>query len=86
MITVWKAGKSQTHFSALACPAGERPPHSGEMISRLASSVNYQILTVGCKSKRILFLTKRRGNLIENKAPLWKTRGRSGNLYENTGA
>jgi len=25
------------------------------------------------------------GNLIENKGPLWKTWGQSGNVYENKG-
>jgi hypothetical protein len=85
MKTVWNARKNRTHLSALAWPADERPLHSGEMICWLASFVNRQILTRGCKSKRILFLTEHRGNVVENKAPLWKTWRRSGNPYENTG-
>jgi hypothetical protein len=31
------------------------------------------------------FLIEQYGNVIENKAPPWKTCGGSGNLYENTG-
>jgi hypothetical protein len=75
MNTVWNASKNRTHLSALAYPADERPLHRGEMVCWLASFVIHQILTWGCKSKRILFLTERRGNVVENKAPLWKTRG-----------
>jgi hypothetical protein len=86
MITVWNARQNRTHLSALAYPADERPLRLGEMVCWLASFVKYRILTRGCKSKRILFLTERRGNVIENKAPLWKTWRRSGNPYENTGA
>ena len=29
-------------------------------------------------------LTERRANIYENKGPPWKTRGRSGNVHENT--
>src|SRR5208337_4800593 len=36
-------------------------------------------------SKRILFLNDRSWNVIENKGSLWKTLGRSRNVYENTG-
>jgi hypothetical protein len=86
MNTVWNARKNRTHLSASAYSTGEIVPHSGEMICWLASFVIYQILTRGCKSKGILFLTDRRGNVVENKAPLWKIWARSGNLYENTGA
>jgi hypothetical protein len=32
-----------------------------------------------------LKLTELRGNIIENKGPLWKTWGGSGNVYENKG-
>jgi hypothetical protein len=32
-----------------------------------------------------LKMTERRGNVIENKGPLWKTGGRSGNVHENKG-
>ena len=32
-----------------------------------------------------LRLNERRGNVSESKAPLWKTRRRCGNVYENTG-
>jgi hypothetical protein len=85
MITVWNARKNRTHLSALAYPAGERPLHRGEMVCWLASFVIRQILTRGCKSKRILFFTERRGDVVENKAPLWKTWAQSRNLYENTG-
>jgi hypothetical protein len=31
------------------------------------------------------FLAERRGNVIENKGPLWKIWGRSWNVYENKG-
>ena len=36
-------------------------------------------------STRILFLTERSGNVIENKGRLWKTLERSWNVYENKG-
>jgi hypothetical protein len=31
-------------------------------------------------------LTEQCGNVYENKGPLWKTPGLSGNVYENTGS
>ncbi len=37
------------------------------------------------REKEFFFLTEQRGNVIENKGPLWKTRGLSGNVYENKG-
>ena len=37
------------------------------------------------REKEFFFLTEQRGNVIENKGPLWKTLGRSGNVYENKG-
>jgi len=35
--------------------------------------------------KERIFLIEQCGNVYENKGPPWKTRGRSGNVYENTG-
>jgi hypothetical protein len=37
------------------------------------------------REEQSFFLTEQRGNVIENKGRLWKTRGLSGNLYENKG-
>jgi hypothetical protein len=84
MIEVRDGHKNRTLPSALAYTGGERPLHWGEMICWLASFVIHQILT--CRSRRILFPTERSGYVIENKEPLLKTWGRSGNLYENKGA
>jgi hypothetical protein len=83
MRTVWRACKNRTHLSASAYPADEKPLYRGETVCLLASFVIHQILTRGCKSKRVIFLTELRGNVIENKAPLFKTWARSGNPYEN---
>jgi hypothetical protein len=85
MITVWNARKSQTRVSPVARPGGEKPSRSGKMISWQAYPVNHRLSAVGCNRKRILFLNERCGNAIENKGPLWKTWGRSWNVYENTG-
>jgi hypothetical protein len=56
------------------------------MICWRAFSANYQLSKVWCNSERISFLNERTGNVVENKGPLWKTWGRSWNVYENTGA
>jgi hypothetical protein len=37
----------------------------------------------GCQFEKNSFLTERSLNVIENKGPLWKTWGRSLNVYEN---
>ena len=39
----------------------------------------------GPQIKKNSFLIEQRGNVIENKAPPWKTCRRCGNPYENTG-
>jgi hypothetical protein len=85
MVTVRNACKNRTRLSALAYAGEEKLPQSWKMIGWQASSANHQLLTMGCDWKRILFLTGRRGNVVENKGPLWKTWGRSWNVYENTG-
>ncbi len=36
--------------------------------------------------RRILSLSKRNGNVVENKGRLWKTRRESGNITENKGS
>jgi hypothetical protein len=55
MITVGNARKNHTHLGAFAYPGGETPLQSAKMIYWQAYSVNHQLLTVGCNSKRILF-------------------------------
>jgi hypothetical protein len=82
MITAWNAHRDYLHLSASAHPGDEQPPQSWKMIYWQASSVNCQLLTVSRDWKRILFLTEQSGNVIENKGPLWKTWGRSWNVYE----
>jgi len=86
MITLGSARKNHTHLSAFVYPGGETPQQSAKTIHWQAYSVNYRLLTLGSNSKRILFLNDRRGNVIENKGPLWKTRRQSLNIYENKGA
>jgi hypothetical protein len=59
-----------------------------------AFTVNYKLSRRGGsavprrmrREKRILFLQERRGNVYENKGPLWKRWGKSGNVYENKGS
>jgi hypothetical protein len=48
---------------------------------------------LSCESRRptnleeeFFFLTERAGDVIENKGPLWKTQGLSGNVIENKGS
>jgi hypothetical protein len=40
----------------------------------------------GGSKKNSSKLNERSGNLYENKAPLWKTRGQSANVFENKGS
>jgi hypothetical protein len=37
------------------------------------------------REKEFFFLIEQHGDVIENKGPLWKTLGLSGNVYENKG-
>jgi hypothetical protein len=67
MITVWNARKSRTRFSPLACPGDEERPQSGKMTYWQASAGNRQLLTFGCNSERILFLTNDAGMLLKKK-------------------
>jgi hypothetical protein len=55
MITPWNPRKNHTHLSAFAYPGADTPPQSAKMICWQAHSVNHQLLTVGCNSKRIPF-------------------------------
>jgi hypothetical protein len=72
MITVGNARKDHMRLSASACPGDEKPPASGKMICWQASSVN-PTLDSGRQFGKNSFLNDRRGNVIENKGPLWKT-------------
>jgi hypothetical protein len=85
MIAGRNADKNQARLSAFACLGREKAPQSGRVIYWRAYSDNYQFTKAGCNQKRILFLTDRCRDVIENKGPLWKTRGRSRNVHENTG-
>jgi hypothetical protein len=55
MITVWNGHRNYLHLSASAHPGEEHPSQSWKMICWQASSVNHQLLTVGCNWKGILF-------------------------------
>jgi hypothetical protein len=83
MITVGSTRKNHTHLSAFVYPGGETPRQSAKMIHWQAYPVSYRLLALGCNSKRILFLNDQRGNVVENKGPLWKIRSQSRNIYEN---
>jgi hypothetical protein len=85
MVTGRKPDKNQARISALACLGEGKAPQSDRVIYWQAYSDNYQFTKAGCNQKRILFLTERSGNVIENKAALLKTRERSRNVHENTG-
>ena len=84
MITVWNAHRDCLHLSASAHPGDEHPRQSWKMIYWQASSVNRQLLTVSRDWKRIFFDGTKR-EYFENKGPVWKTWGRSWNVFENKG-
>jgi hypothetical protein len=86
MITARNAGKNQARLRAFAWLGEEKaPPLSRRVIYSPAHSDHYQVSKAGLNQKRILFLTERSLNVVENKGPLWKTWERSGNVCEKTG-
>ena len=86
MVTESNARKEHIRLSTFAFPGDEKPRQSAKMICWRATSVNHQLFTVGFNLEKNSFLTALSGNVIENKGPLWKTWGRSANVYENKGA
>jgi hypothetical protein len=79
MVTVGNARKSHLHLSDLAHPDDEKPSQPGKMIYGQAYSPNHQLLTVGCNSERIIFLTNEAGMSM-------KTKGRCGKLRSEAGS
>ena len=53
---------------------------SGSMLLR-----SFAVFSPTNSAEEPFFLTERYANVIENKGTLWKTFGRSWNVYENTG-
>jgi len=78
------------HDVAMLLPAPthsrERMPQAGRIGVKLSCHIRDKKSVVAGEAKRNSSkLTVQRGNLYENKGPLWKTWPRSRNVYENTG-
>jgi hypothetical protein len=79
------------------CPQGPHAPQRlGPSWTRKAAGVGENDLSAGvfCRASTLdswqqfgknSFLNERRGNITENKGPLWKTWQRSWNVHENKG-
>jgi hypothetical protein len=60
--------------------------HAGPKVRKLTQrATDNKSGVAGEARKNSLKLTEQRGNLYENKGPLWKTGWQSGNVVENKG-
>jgi hypothetical protein len=67
-------------------PASENVPRGTKSLQTRSPRTRQEVCHCRRSKKRdSLKLTDRFGNVYENKGPLWKNRGRSRNLHENTG-